>query len=71
MTLGVIVAFDVMRGTKLAELLSYVVRLRDDRCADVQPVAVSIYHVVLHLALLNSSTRSSSVTIEFSRTCSK
>ena len=68
----------VIRGTKLAELLSCVVRLRDYRCAAVQPftaavdpVTVGIRRVGLHPILLNCSSRSSDVPIEFSRTCWK
>ena len=76
-TFRVFVAFDELRGTKLAELLSCVLRLRDDRCAAVQPltavdpVTAGSRRVGLHPTLLNCSSRSSDVAIEFSRTCTK
>ena len=77
-TFRVFVAFDELRGTKLAELLSCVLRLRDDRCAAVQPLSAAVDPVTvgsrrvgLHPTLLNCSSRSSDVAIEFSRTCSK
>ena len=71
-------AFDVIRGTKLDGLLSCTVLLKNDRCVAVQPftaagdpVAVAIRRVALDPTLLNCSSRSSDVAIEFSRTFSK
>ena len=74
-TFRVIVAFDVIRTEQRAGLLSCAVLLKDDRCAAVQPssaavdpVSVGIHSVPLHPTLLNNSSRSSNVAIEFSRT---
>ena len=59
-TFRVIVAFDVIRGTKLAGLLSCAVLRKDDRYAVVQPftaavapVAKAVCRVALHPTLLN------------------
>ena len=69
-TFRVFVAFDELRGTKLAELLSCVAELQPLSAA-VDPVTVGSRRVGLHPTLLNCSSRSFDVAIEFSRTWSK
>ena len=77
-TFRVIFAFYVIRGTKLAGLLSRAVLVKDDRCAAVQPfsaavdpVTVGICRAALHPTLLNCSNRSSVVATDFARAFSK